>query len=107
LLFEILNEPEGMSLSNLNFLVARIVKTIRGSGGNNARRLIVFAGTKWSSGDELTKVNLPESDHTYLIANYHQYSPWNFVSDKSGTMKWGTDDDKKAVLAIFEKVKTW
>ena len=42
-----------------------------------------------------------------MIANYHQYSPWNFVDDKSKTMNWGSDADKNSVKSIFDKVKAW
>lgn len=107
LMFEILNEPETMPTPTLNQIHRRVVQTIRASGGNNGKRLIVFSGTLYSAAEQLVQVDVPEDDHTYLIANYHTYCPWSFVSDSSGTARWGTQADKDGVKAIFDMVKAW
>ena len=107
LIFEILNEPETMTTDHLNQIHSRVVQTIRSSGGNNAKRLIVFSGTLYSAAEQLVQVGIPEADHTYLIANYHTYCPWSFVSDLSGNARWGSQSDKDGVKAIFDEVKSW
>lgn len=106
LLFEILNEPEKMTLENLNSLNKRILGIIRNSGGKNASRNVVFAGTNWSSYADLKAITVPSADHKYLIANFHCYDPWSFVSGND-TVKWGTQSDKDKVKKIFDTVKTW
>lgn len=106
-MFEILNEPEQMPVSTLNGLHRRVLQTIRGSGGKNDKRIVVFSGSAWSADDELFKVDVPDSDHTYLIANYHTYNPWTFVSDLSGNARWGSDSDKSALKSSFDNVKNW
>lgn len=99
LLFEILNEPHPMSLANLNDLNKRIVKIIRKT---NPSRIIVYAGTEWSSETELLKAEIP--DDKYLIANFHCYSPWSWVSAKDKTTPWGTAAERQEIKAIFDSV---
>lgn len=99
LLFEILNEPHPMTLSNLNDLNTRIIKVIRKT---NPTRIVVFAGTEWSSASELMRVAIPEDK--YLIANFHCYSPWSWVSGKDQKAPWGTETDRSEVKAIFDSV---
>ncbi|WP_158991421.1 glycoside hydrolase family 5 protein [Mucilaginibacter sp. L196] len=99
LLFEILNEPHPLSLANLNDLNKRIFKVIRKS---NPTRIIVYAGNEWSSDAELLKADIPKDK--YLIANFHCYSPWAWVSGKDKNIPWGTQADKNEIKGIFDRV---
>ncbi|WP_183572931.1 glycoside hydrolase family 5 protein [Mucilaginibacter sp. X5P1] len=99
LLFEILNEPHPLSLANLNDLNRRIFKVIRKS---NPTRIIVYAGTEWSSDADLLKADIPKDK--YLIANFHCYSPWAWVSGKDNNIPWGTQAEKNEIKVIFDRV---
>jgi len=107
LLFEILNEPETMALGDLNALNARVLGIIRNSGGANFTRNVIFAGTNWSSDWDLQQVSVPAGDRNHLIANFHDYAPWSFVSDNSGNATWGTPADRNAVVGTLTNVKNW
>jgi aryl-phospho-beta-D-glucosidase BglC (GH1 family) len=100
LVFEILNEPEAMSVDDLNALNDRILGIIRQT---NPTRLVVYAGTNYSSDWDLQQVNVPGTDDKYLIANFHCYSPWSFVSG-GPDVTWGTQADQDAITAIFDGV---
>ncbi len=104
LLFEILNEPEELPQGDLDELHADTYSLLRASGGNNAKRIIVFSGTKWSSANEIVLTQIPDSDHTYLMANFHSYHPWNWISNDEG-MAW--NEDWNGPKGEFDKVKTW
>lgn len=56
LMFEILNEPQTMPTLTLNQIHKRVIQTIRSSGGNNAKRLIVFSGTLYSAVKQLVQL---------------------------------------------------
>jgi endoglucanase len=99
LLFEILNEPHPLSLANLNDLNKRIFKVIRKS---NPTRIIVYAGTAYSVDTELLKADIPNDK--YLIANFHCYTPWAWVSGKDKSIPWGTPADKNEIKVIFDRV---
>lgn len=102
LLFEILNEPHPMSLANLNDLNKRIIKIMRRT---NPSRIIVYAGTEWSSETELLRAEIP--DDKYLIANFHCYSPWSWVSAKDKTTPWGTAGERQEIKTIFDSVSNF
>jgi Cellulase (glycosyl hydrolase family 5) len=100
LVFEILNEPEAMSVANLDSLNARILGIIRKT---NPTRIVVYAGTNYSSDWDLEQVKVPATGDRYLIANFHCYSPWSFVSGGPDVI-WGSQADKDAIKAIFDGV---
>ena len=102
LLFEILNEPEKLSLANLNQLNSRILGIIR---KNNPTRIVVYSGTNYTSCDDLLAAKVPTNGtvDNYLIANFHSYGPWDFVSGNNYPI-WGTQKEKDAVKAEFDKV---
>ena len=101
LLFEILNEPQPMVIDNLNALNKRILGIIRET---NPTRLVVYAGAGYSSKDDLKNVQVPDSSDRYLIANFHCYDPWSWVSSKDASVTWGTDSDVKAIKALFDDI---
>lgn len=101
LLFEILNEPQPMVLDNLNALNNKILGIIRET---NPTRLVVYAGAGYSSKDDLKNVQVPDTSDRFLIANFHCYDPWSWVSSKDASATWGTDSDKKAIKALFDDI---
>ena len=103
LFFEILNEPQTMSLYNLNVVNSKVLAIIRKT---NPSRIVVFAGTGWSSDADLKNVKIPSTSDKYLIANFHCYCPWDWASSKDVNLKWGTDSDKAYVKGIFDGIKT-
>ena len=100
LVFEILNEPETMTVQNLDSLNDQILGVIRQT---NPTRLVVYAGSNYSSDWDLTQVKVPGAGDKYLIANFHCYSPWSFVSGDA-TVIWGSQSDKDAIKGIFDGV---
>ncbi len=104
LLFEILNEPEELPQGDLDNLHADTYSLLRSSGGKNAERIIVFSGTKWSSANEIVLTQIPDNDHTYLMANFHSYHPWNWISNDEGA-PW--NEDWSGPQGEFDKVKSW
>jgi endoglucanase len=102
LLFEILNEPHPMSLANLNDLNKRIIKVIRKT---NPSRIVIYSGTEFSSAGELLKADIPKDK--YLIANFHCYTPWAWVSVKDSNTPWGTPAEKNEIKVIFDSVQNF
>ena len=100
LVFEILNEPETMTVQNLDSLNDQILGVIRQT---NPTRLVVYAGSNYSSDWDLTQVKVPGNSDKYLIANFHCYSPWSFVSGDASVI-WGSQSDKDAIKGIFDGV---
>lgn len=99
LLFEILNEPHPLSLVNLNDLNKRVIKVIRKT---NPTRILVYAGTEFSTDAELIKAEIPNDK--YLIANFHCYTPWKWIDGKDRSIPWGTPSEKKEIKLIFDRV---
>jgi aryl-phospho-beta-D-glucosidase BglC (GH1 family) len=100
LLFEILNEPNPMSLDNLNSLNDQIFALMRQT---NPTRLIVYAGTNYSGDGDLEQAKVPAGVDQYTIANFHCYDPWSFVSGGPDVI-WGSQADKDAIKATFDGV---
>ena len=101
LLFEILNEPEKMTQDHLNQLNVRILGIIRRT---NPTRLVVYAGTGYSSNNDLKNAHVPSTSDKYLIANFHCYDPWSWVSSKDPSATWGTQADRDGIKNIFDGV---
>jgi len=100
LLFEILNEPNGLTLSQVNDLNARELGIIRKT---NPTRNVLFTGNNWANVDDLLAVAIPKDEH--LFGYYHSYDPWGFAGLGQGT--WGTNADIKALRDRLDKAKTW
>ncbi len=100
LLFEIINEPFGMTKEHVDELNARIIVIIRRT---NPTRIIVFSGNEWSSADNLMAAAIP--DDPYLMGYFHSYDPWSFAGEGTGT--WGTPADRMELKARFKKVAEW
>jgi hypothetical protein len=101
LVFEILNEPNPMSQSDLDSLNVVVLGIIRQT---NPTRLVVYAGNNYSGVGELEQAQVPAPGDPYLIANYHSYNPWSWVSSSDPSATWGTQSDKDAVGQEFDGV---
>lgn len=100
LIFEILNEPHGMTQSQSDETNSRILEIIRQT---NPTRLVIFAGNDYSSADRLMLAEIPDDD--YIIANFHSYDPWPFAGQC--TRRWGSDADLAELGGIYDRVKSW
>lgn len=100
LIFEIINEPYPMSLTNVNDLNERVLGIIRET---NPTRNVCFSGHMWSNSEQLLVADIPEDD--YLIGYYHSYDPWPFGLEGPGT--YGSDADIAATTAKFQSVANW
>ena len=100
LLFEIINEPNGMTVAQVDDLNARILGIIREA---NPTRLVIYSGNMYSNAEQLIAAAIPEDD--YIIGYYHSYDPWNFSGLSQGT--WGTANDYQQLNARFALVKSW
>ena len=107
LVFEILNESDAKTITaaQTTEMNERILKVIRetnptrcvmvGAVGDKAERLV----------NELIVPNDP-----YIIATYHCYSPWFFVSGQPRNpkeAKWGSEAQKAEYLRIMDPIKKW
>lgn len=100
LLFEILNEPVGMTQSQSDTTQSRILPIIRET---NPNRLVIFTGNDYSGADRLLAAQIPNDEH--IIGNFHSYDPWPFAGQC--TRGWGSDEDIAALEAIYDNVKAW
>ncbi len=102
LIFEIFNEPHGLSVEQLNMLNKRTLKIIRNQTSN---RLAIFSGNEWSNIDALLAIETPDQQDNFLIGNFHSYDPWNFAGNC--TEKWGAESEKEQLKAIYQKAQNW
>ena len=100
LLFEIINEPKGMTRANVDDLNKRILGIIR---KNNPTRLVIYGGNEWANSAELLNAAIPEDD--YVIGYYHAYDPWQFSGEGMGT--WGSASDYQQLTNKYQSVKNW
>ena len=100
LLFEILNEPEGMTLQQMNTVNTRILAVMRSS---NPERAVVFSGNGYTPYGSLLAAAVPNA--TNIIGNFHSYDPWPFAGQCA--RRWGSDADKTALRAIYQAVASW
>jgi hypothetical protein len=99
LLFEIMNEP-ALSVSRVNTIDNAIFPIIRST---NPTRIILFGGPGQSK-DRLGACTYPAGDQ-YLMGEIHNYEPWTFAGEGTGT--WGTTDDYDNMEAIFAWAVNW
>jgi hypothetical protein len=102
LVFEIINEPNGLTLAQVNDLNARVYQIMRET---NPTRNIIFSGHNYSGASELIQAALPAEGDPYLMGYFHSYNPWNFAGLANGT--WGSAADRAAIDAEFKQVRAW
>lgn len=100
LLFEIINEPKGLTREEVDDLNARVLGIIRQT---NPTRLVIYSGNEYSNVNQLLAAAVPDDD--YILAYYHSYDPWNFAGLGQGT--WGRSGDRLAVRNNFQRVADW
>ena len=122
LIFETMNEPRPCGTSYewwfsptdtyvkpyfdaLNEINQAIVDTIRKSGGNNKKRMIMIPGLAASADSALSQYfKLPEdSAKNALAVSVHMYTPYNFAMLSPGDKSF-TPAHKKELSKIFENL---
>jgi aryl-phospho-beta-D-glucosidase BglC (GH1 family) len=100
LIFEILNEPYGLTKVQNDELHQRILSIIRKT---NPARIVIFQGHNWGGSDELRTAAIPDDD--YVIGSFHSYDPYLFGLEGQGT--WGTANDINTLKNKFAAVSLW
>ena len=123
LIFESLNEElnfdgagsDKQAYATLGHVNQLFIDTVRASGGNNARRLLIIAGYS-TDFDKTTngKFVLPKDTIPHkLLLSVHYYTPWPFAGmthDESwGKMRptWGTPEDITELNNNFDKMEAF
>ena len=100
LLFEIINEPKGLTRTQNDDLHARVLSIIRKT---NPTRLVIFQGHEWGGSEELITAAIPDDD--YVIGSFHSYDPYLFGLEGEGT--WGSTADYNQLDRKFKAVADW
>lgn len=100
LIFEVLNEPHGLTKAQNDDMHARVLSIIRKT---NPTRLVIIQGHNWGGSDELVTAAIPDDD--YLIGSFHSYDPYLFGLEGQGT--WGSSYDYVQLENKFKKVAAW
>jgi len=101
LLFEIINEPFGMTVAEVDDLNERVLGLIRET---NPTRIVIFSGNQYSNSAELLNAAIPDDD--YLMGYFHSYDPWRFAG-LAEIESWGTAQDRAGIAAKFNEVAAW
>jgi hypothetical protein len=100
LIFEVLNEPHGLTKANNDDMHARILSIIRKT---NPNRLVIFQGNEWGGSNELIAAAIPQD--SFMIGSFHTYDPYTFGLVGEGT--WGSAADYAALDNKFKSVYNW
>ena len=100
LLFEIINEPHGLTAPQVDDLNARILPILR---TNNPTRIVIYSGNEWSSLEQMMSAAI--LDDEFLMAYWHSYDPWSFAGEGQGT--WGTPEEVNSLAAMFKQAADW
>ena len=121
LIFESMNEefdgvystPNKKYYANINAYNQIFVDTVRQTGGNNAKRWLLFPGwntdINYTCGDYGFEIptdtyrdpSIPADEHRLMIS-VHYYNPWDFCGEGK-TKEWGTDDEVKTLTDNFDR----
>lgn len=112
--FELLNEPnKKMTAEVWNDYLVQALAIVRRS---NPTRTVIIGPASWNGISALSSLKLPADDrniivtvHYYLPMSFtHQGAPWaQEYSNKTGVTWMGTDAEKAAVAADFDKAVKW
>jgi aryl-phospho-beta-D-glucosidase BglC (GH1 family) len=100
LFFEIINEPKGLTTTNSNALNTRILSIIR---AKNPKRIVVYSGNNYTGLEDMEAATIPTDK--YVIATYHDYSPFTFTLTGVGT--WGSATDIEYMKNRFKNAGDW
>ncbi len=100
LIFEVLNEPHGLTKAQNDDMHQRILSIIRKT---NPTRLVIFQGNEWGGSEELIAAAIPDDE--YIIGSFHSYDPYLFGLQGKGT--WGTSYDYTVLNNKFNAVHNW
>ncbi len=107
LVFEVLNESEAKHIdanqtTEMNKSILRVIRE------TNPSRCVII-GAVGDDADRLVKeLKAPHDPH--VIATYHCYAPWFFVSAQPrnpAEATWGSDTQKADYLRIMDPIKKW
>lgn len=99
LLFEIINEPEPLSLVNVDDLNARVLSIIRKT---NPTRIVLFSGHRWSNAEELVVADIPVDN--YIMGYFHSYDPYPFGLEGTGSFR---PSHISAIIRRHDQVQNW
>lgn len=99
LLFEIINEPFGMTKAQVDDVNFRIIPIIRKT---NPTRIIIYSGREYCGVDFLIEAAIPNDD--YLMGYFHSYDPWDFAGEGNGTF---LPKDLSDTKSRFARVDQW
>ncbi len=99
LIFEIINEPKGLTKGENEEIHQRVLSIIRKT---NPTRNVIIQGHNWGGADELIAMAIPEDD--FLIGSFHSYDPWPFGLEGHGPFG---PSEINALKTKFNNVKTW
>lgn len=100
LIYEMINEPKGLTVAQVDDLNARILGIIR---AEEPTRLVIYGGNEWANLEQLFTADIPDDD--YVIGYYHSYDPWPFAGEHQGT--WGTASDYQAMSNKLASAAGW
>ena len=100
LIFEIINEPKGLTQAQNNELHERVLGIIRRT---NPTRNVIIQGHEWGGAEQLVSMAIPDDD--YLIGSFHSYDPWPFGLEGTGTF--GTPYQLQVLENKFIMVEEW
>lgn len=114
LIFEGVNEPRlrgdsaewngtDSAREIVNKYAETFVSTVRATGGNNAKRVLMVSSYAASSAEENQRaLKLPENSGK-LIASVHSYNPYSFALDIHGTADYSSDAEIRYVFDTLKK----
>jgi aryl-phospho-beta-D-glucosidase BglC (GH1 family) len=106
LVFEILNEPQGkMTEADVNDLNKTILAVIRAT---NPTRVVILGAARYNSLDAMQDGVFtvpPPAGDAFIIASFHNYNPWSFAGQSSGT--WGAAGDISRMAADLHNAAGW
>lgn len=94
------SNPKKSYLELTDRLNQSFVDTVRATGGNNAKRILIFQSYN-TNGEQAFKMAVPKDPASdKLMAEIHFYDPWNFAGEGKGdwgktgkkTDNWGQED---------------
>lgn len=100
LLFEVINEPKGLTREQCDSINHEVLRIIR---NKNPHRIVIMSGNEWANAEQLVQMQVP--DDGYIMGYYHSYDPWSFAGEGQGV--WGSEEDIQALISRFALVSSW